>query len=169
MAHPGRLRNHDPIADEIRRAIRNEDENRAVALIESSETDVLDGNARTPLIWAATFNRQRLVRWLIDRGAFIDHQDRIGYSALHFVAQEKHVEIATCLLNAKASIELRDIHGNTPLWTAIFSAGADLRVVSLLFEHGANLDNKNNAGMTIRELAKARIPHALIQRNIPMM
>ena len=106
-------------------------------------------------------NRPLLLKWLIDRGANVDHQDRNGYCALHYVAQEKSAKITEMLLNAGASTELRDVYGNTPLWTAAFNARGDLSVVRLLAEHGASFDNTNNAGKSIREMAMLFFPDEL--------
>jgi len=153
MGHPGRPRKHDPVADEIRWHIQNGDDKIVQKLVEQCGIDVPNGDACTPLIWAAFFNRTELLRWLLDRNANVNHQDRTGYCALHFVSQEKHENIAKVLLDAGASTELRDIHGNTPLWTAIFNARGDFRVVQLLIDHGASLDNMNNVGKTNRDLA----------------
>ncbi|MEI8382606.1 MAG: ankyrin repeat domain-containing protein, partial [Planctomycetota bacterium] len=161
MARPGRPRKHDPVADEIRRHIRNADDGAAEKLVASTSVDVPDGENCTPLIWASFHNRPALFQWLIDRGANIDHQNRNGYCALHYVAQEKLPSIAEMLLNAGASTELRDAFGNTPLWTAAFNARGDLSVVKLLAEHGASFDNTNNAGKSIREMAMIFFPDEL--------
>lgn len=161
MARPGRPRKHDPVADDIRRLIRNADDEAARELVSSVEVDIQDGESCTPLIWASFHNRPLLLKWLIDRGANVDHQDRHGYCALHYVAQEKSAKIAEMLLNAGASTELRDDYGNTPLWTAAFNARGDLSVVRILAERGASFDNTNNAGKSIREMAMLFFPDEL--------
>jgi hypothetical protein len=80
MARPGRPRNHDPLADEIRFAIRNNDNEKARLLIAKADVDLPDGEGCTPLIWASFYNRTELLQWLIERGADVNHQDRNGYS-----------------------------------------------------------------------------------------
>jgi ankyrin repeat protein len=161
MARPGRPRNHDPVADDIRRHIRNAEDEEAKELVATGEVDIPDGENCTPLIWASFHNRPTLLQWLLDRGANVDHQDRNGYCALHYVAQEKLGSIAEMLLNAGASTEVRDVYGNTPLWTAAFNARGDLSVVKTLVDHGASFDNRNNAGKTIREMAMIFFPDEL--------
>jgi len=161
MGRGGRPRNHDPAADSITRHIRNAEDANARSLIEEKGTELPDGEARTPLIWAAAHNRIELLHWLICRKANVDHQDRIGYCALHFAAQNKHTEVARILLNSAASTELRDIHGNTPLWTAAFNARGDFGVFQLLLSHGALLDNRNNVGKTVRDVALLFFPDQL--------
>ena len=163
MARPGRPRNHDPIADDIRQCIRNAEDEAAKALIVSKDINVLDGEACTPLIWASFHNRPDLLTWLINRGANVNHQGRIGYCALHFVAQERLAGIASILLDAGAKTELRDIYGNTALWTASLNARGNLSVVKLLFQYGASFDNTNNAGKTVRDIAIIFFPDELAQ------
>jgi ankyrin repeat protein len=65
------------------------------------------------------------------------------------------------LLEAGALTDLRDMHGNTPLWTAGFSARGDYGVFQLLLRHGASLDNRNNVGKTVRDLAHTLFPDRL--------
>ncbi len=161
MVRPGRPRKHDLVADGIRRHIRSAEDDAAKALVASGDVDIPDGENCTPLIWASFHNRPKLLQWLIDRGANVDHQDRNGYCALHYVAQEKLRNIAELLLDAGASTELRDVYGNTPLWTAAFNAHGDLSVVELLAEHGASFENTNHAGKTIREMAMIFFPDEL--------
>lgn len=163
MARPGRPRKHDPVADDIHSCIRNGDDGAARTLIASTNIDVLDGDARTPLIWASFHRRSNLLTWLIENGANVNHQDRDGYCALHFVAQEKLPDIAAILLDAGAQTELRDVYGNTPLWTAAFNARGDLSVVKVLVQHGASFDNRNNAGKTVRDMATIFFPDQLAQ------
>ena len=163
MARPGRPRNHDPIADEIRRGIEFGTDAQVKALVSSTVVDVPDGEGRTPLMWASFFARTELVNWLIEQGADVNRQDRNGYSALHFVAQERIADVATLLLDAGAQTEVRDRYGNTPLWTASFNARGDLAVVRLLTKHGASFDNRNHAGKTIREIATLFFPEELAQ------
>lgn len=163
MARPGRPRHHDLVADDIERCIRASEVGAAKELIAAHDVDLLDGDARTPLIWASFYGHRELLRWIIDRGGNVNHQDRNGHCALHFVAQEKHAEVAEILLGAGAETESRDVYGNTPLWTATFNARGDLSVVKLLASYGASFENKNNAGKTVREMATALYSDALAE------
>ena len=163
MARAGRPRKHDPVATDIRRHIRNAEDEAAKRLISSHDIDIPDGDACTPLIWAAFHNRPQLIQWLVNRGANVDHQDRNGYCALHYVAQEKHVGIARILLAAGASTELRDVYGNTPLWTASFEARGEFSMVELLVRHGASFENKNDAGKSVRDMAMIFFPDKLAE------
>ncbi|MPM20137.1 hypothetical protein SDC9_66566 [bioreactor metagenome] len=121
-----------------------------------SETgiDACDGYLRTVLIWAAFHNNIALINWLVEKGANINHQDRNGYTALHFVTQEKRFDCAELLIDKGADLELSDNHGNTPLWTAIFNSRGENQIVKLLIKHGANPDHINNHQRTPRKLAE---------------
>jgi len=161
MVRGGRPRNHDPAADQITRHIERGEDHSAQSLMEQHGVELPDGEARTPLVWAAAYNRMEILRWLIARNAKLDHQDRSGYCALHFAGQNKHTDVARTLLEAGALTDLRDMHGNTPLWTAGFSARGDYGVFQLLLRHGASLDNRNNVGKTVRDLAHTLFPDRL--------
>jgi uncharacterized protein len=99
-------------------------------------------------------NKIDFIKWLIDNGANINIQDRNGYSALHFIGQARLTKLAKYFLKHNPDLELRDIYGNTPIWTAIINGREDLGVVKLLIDKGANLENINEAGGTPREAIK---------------
>jgi ankyrin repeat protein len=145
MSRSGRPRNHDPLADEVRRAIYYDTLGDVQNLVARSSVDVLDGDARTPLLVAAMKGSLEVVIWLLSKGAKISHQDRNGMTALHFAVQEKHREVAGYLLEHGAAVDVKDIHGNTPLWRAAFQARKEYEFVSLLVAHGANPHLKNLA------------------------
>jgi ankyrin repeat protein len=88
----------------------------------------------------------KVVSWLLTNGANINHQDRNGWSALHFAVQERNSEVAEYLLHHGASVHLQDSYGNTPLWRAAFDARGSYGLVRLLLSHKAdpNLKNKVN-------------------------
>lgn len=153
MARPGRPRKHDPVADEIRQAIEYSPEDEAIGLIPKENVDILDGEGRTPLIHAAFKGKKRIVSWLLINGANIDHQDRNGWSALHFAVQERNVEMVKHLLERRASVHLRDLYGNTALWRATFDATGTYDLVRLLLSHKADPNQKNEAKRSPLDLA----------------
>ena len=83
--------------------------------------------------------------WLLSKSANINHQDRNGWSALYSAVQAKHLDVVLYLLDAGASIDLKDNYGNTPLWRATFDARGQYDFVKLLVAKGANPNSKNNA------------------------
>jgi len=154
MARPGRPIKTDPRAEKIAIRIGNGNIEDLKVLLKELGIDATDGYSRTALLWTAFYGNLEMLAWLIENGANINHQDKNGYSALHFAAQEKRIRIADLLLKHGASLELRDNHGNTPLWTAVFNARKDYELVKLYLKSRANLDNVNNFGRTPRQMAE---------------
>ncbi|MGY3087633.1 ankyrin repeat protein [Hymenobacter sp. UYAg731] len=152
MAHSGRPRKCDPKVDELRSNIRQGDYTKAKATLSEFGIDAADGDGRTALISAVIESKEGFIDWLLQNGANINHQDRIGYSALHFIAQNKQLEIAAKFLKSGANPNATDVHGNTPLWTAIFSSKDEKGVVKLLLEYGANPDIVNKHGKSPKEM-----------------
>jgi hypothetical protein len=153
MAQSGRLLEHNERANEITSVIRSGNYDEAKRLISIAGINITDGYGRTPLINCVLNGDSDLVSWLIDQGADVNLQDKAGYSALHFAGQERAVEIASILLSKGANPNLIDIHGNSPLWTAIFNAkhpSQEQGVVVLLLKCGANPDWVNAHGKSPR-------------------
>jgi ankyrin repeat protein len=144
----------DPRIDGIAFDIENGDNKKVINLLSEIGIDPFDSYLRTPLIWATFYDNLELLDWLIINGANINHQDRNGYCALHFAGQDKNFNSAKLLLDKGANINLTDIHGNPPIWTAIFNAKGDYRLVALFVSSGAELDNENKHNKTSRELAE---------------
>jgi ankyrin repeat protein len=115
MASPGRPNKSDPRVDNLSFDIRDGNNEKVKELLMEVGIDALDSYKRTPLIWASSYNSTSLLKWLIDNGANINHQDRYGFSALHFVGQEKRFETGEILITNKANLELKDKNGNTPV------------------------------------------------------
>jgi ankyrin repeat protein len=64
------------------------------------------------------------------------------------------LDSAKLLLDNGANINLKDIHGNSPIWTAIFNSKGDYKLVRLFVLKGADIDSENKHGMTSRKLAE---------------
>jgi ankyrin repeat protein len=149
MANPGRPRKCDPKVEDLRYNIRQEDFNTAKNTLKEFGIDAGDGDGRSALINAVIENKPDFIRWLIDNKANVNHQDRNGYTALHFAGQNLLVDIAKLLLDHGANPNLQDKHGNPPLWTAIFeSRTKDLTIVKTLLKYKADPDIVNNYGKT---------------------
>lgn len=114
-------------------------------------TDRMD---RTKLMYAVIDKDINLIKNLIKR-CDVNKQDRKGWTALHFAAQEYHCGIVKLLLEHGASIDIEDANGNTPLWQAVFNAtdkGGD--VIRLMLKYKANKQRKNKSGVSPYDLAK---------------
>jgi ankyrin repeat protein len=163
MARPGRPRKHDLITDDIRRLIENFSNNKAKELLMKSGIEILDGDSSTPLIWASFCQNTEILRWLIENRAHVDHQNRNGYCALHTAAQEGHIDVVHRLLSHGANTELQDVYGNTPLWTAVFNARGNYKLVKLLIESGANPGSKNKVGKSPLKFAQQLKDEVLVR------
>ncbi|UOG73127.1 ankyrin repeat domain-containing protein [Hymenobacter tibetensis] len=152
MARAGRPHKSDPRVDDVLYSIKKDDASGVKQLLSEIGIDACDGYLRTALLWATFYGNTPILEWLIDNGANSNHQDRNGYCALHFAGQEKQFECAELLLTKGANLELPDIHGNTPIWTALFNAKDDHRLVNLYLQKGANLDHLNKYGKTPRQV-----------------
>lgn len=152
MANPGRPRKCDPRVESIFIDIEKQRNDKVKAILMETGIDAPDEDARTVLIHAAAYNNIDLLKWLLEQGANLDHQDRIGYSALHFAGQNMLVEIARLLLENGANPNIQDNHGNSPLWTAVFNSKDEKGVMNLLLKHGADPDLKNKHDRSPRDL-----------------
>ena len=154
---PGRPLKCNPKVDNLRSDIRRDNYDIVKSTLKEFGIEVTDGEGRNALINAVIENKPELIYWLIDNGTDINHQDKIGYSVLHFAGQNILVELSKYLLEKGANPNIQDIHGNTALWTAIFNTKLptdDQGVVKLLLKYGADANLTNNHGKTPKFLYK---------------
>lgn len=100
---------------------------------------------------------------LINRNIDINHQDSNGQAPLHYCAQYLNIEIARLLLSKNADINIEDAYGNNPLWTAVFNARGDYRMVELFIENNANIHHLNKARRSPLDFAKQIDDTKLVQ------
>jgi uncharacterized protein len=131
-------------------------------ILEELGINAVDNFNRTALTNAAFSNNIELVKRLIEQEAKLDMQDKIGFSALHFTAQEAHTDVTKLLLEHGANPNLVDRDGNTPAWVAIanWKAGKNMETLKLLVKHKCDLTIKNKAGRCALDL----IPPAIKQQ-----
>lgn len=155
MGHPGRPRKCDPKISNLCYSIRQGELNTIKKTLQEFGIDATDGEGRTVLINAVSENKPAILQWLLDNGANINNQDRVGYTALHFCGQNGFFDIAKYLVDNGANPNLQDIYGNTPLSTAIHSARVQphkFGIVKMLLNHGADPDISNNYDSSPRKL-----------------
>jgi ankyrin repeat protein len=112
-------------------------------MLEDHGVDAKDSDGRTALMHASLFGKDDLVKDLIERGADVNNQDKIGYSCLHHCALEISTGAAQHLLKNHADPNLLDEHDNGPLWVALMNAKGNFELVKLLVEHGADPEVEN--------------------------
>jgi ankyrin repeat protein len=108
---------------------------------------------RAEIIEATIDKDAKEVKKLIDSGADVNVQDKYGWTALHFAAQNRDVEIGRMLLENGATVDVRESYGNTALSNAVFSSKGDGDMINLLLEYGAGKNQKNNYDVSPYELA----------------
>lgn len=124
-------------------------------LAQGADPNERDNDGRTPLIHAAIHNKVESAKLLLDSGAQVDAQDELGNSALHYAAQECHLEMASLLISSGgANVDIVDVHGNTPLWRAVFNSRGKGELISVLLKAGADRSHANKRGKTPLDLAK---------------
>jgi ankyrin repeat protein len=98
MAQSGRPKKVDPKVDNLRHNISQRDFETAKRTLQEFGINVQDGDGRTALINSVIENQIEFVKWLVDNGADINIQDRGGYSALHFIGQDRLTEIGKFII-----------------------------------------------------------------------
>ncbi|AIM37629.1 hypothetical protein KO02_13790 [Sphingobacterium sp. ML3W] len=103
-----------------------------------------DRDGRTLLLNASCYHNLELVKFAVENGANINHQDKLGFTALHFAVQEQHVESITYLLLHKIEIDRQDKYGNSALWRAVMN-DVSIEIIAILINNGANPNLQNNS------------------------
>ena len=73
---------------------------------------------RTALMWCAENGHDSVVKLLILKGVYADCQNANGDTALHFAAHSNHIQCGILLVEAGASVRLRNKASATPLAVA---------------------------------------------------
>ncbi|CAB3373757.1 Hypothetical predicted protein [Cloeon dipterum] len=103
------------------------------------------GNGRTALMMACAAGKADVAEYLLENGANIEKQDRIGMTALHHSLL--HARMAKLILDAGAAVDAADSCGWTPLMRAVL-LGCEPQVVRLLINHGAHVNHRDVNGLS---------------------
>jgi ankyrin repeat protein len=108
------------------------------------DVDLSNKQGETPLMYAAINGDLPLVKTLVLKNkAQLDH---ISWTPLHYACAKGHLEVAQFLLSNGAMVDSLSLGGTTPLMMAVQSGNEYL--VKLLLDKGANLQLRNEAGLT---------------------
>ena len=106
-----------------------------IAMLDRHDPDIeLDGGY--PINHAMNYNRNEIVRYLVERGADVNAKQDGHYTPLMSAAEGGNADMVALLLQHGADINATDKHGNTAFWKAVH--GTHLEVVKLLVEAGAD-------------------------------
>lgn len=124
-------------------------------LASGAEVNAIDKDGRTALMHATLNEDMTLVGELLKAGADPNVADNVsGQTAMHYAAQKYAVGITKALIKARATIDVQDDFGNTPLWRAVFESRGRGEMIKLLLANGAERDLKNKSGVSPFELAE---------------
>jgi ankyrin repeat protein len=112
-----------------------------------------DRSKRTPLIYATIDCKLDMMEILISNGADVNIQDSLGWCALHFAAQNNSSDACRLLLENSAIVDFQEMHGNTPLFKAVFNSRGNGEAIELLRTYGADINLENNYGVSPLKLA----------------
>lgn len=146
-------RHMDDLAPTLRAVFAADIDKLKAAIDADDDVNAKDWDGRTPLHYACIDKLDGFVRLLLDHGALVSHADKKGWTPLHFAAQNQNIEIARLLVDAGALVDAVDSNGNTPLFRAIFSSSGDGELITLLLQHGADKNHKNNYDVSPLDLA----------------
>jgi ankyrin repeat protein len=96
------------------------------------------------LLTSISNNSIDVSKYLIINGIDLNFQDGEGKTALHYLCHYPQQELIELLTEKTFNPNLKDVFGNTPLWTAIFKN--NLNIINLLLEKGADINSVNNVG-----------------------
>ena len=138
------------------KAVRDRDGNKATEIISKPGSTIIDtrdeSTSETALIIVTRARDLQWMGFLLARGARPDIKDRQGNSALMIAAQLGFVEGAQTLLDRKASVDLANNSGETPLIRA--TQQRDAGMVQVLLNAGANPRKADSiAGLSARDYA----------------
>ena len=106
--------------------------------------NMLDGNGRTPLDYAASFGNAPMAQALLQNGARADYRDTFGNTALHWAAEGGKLDVVRVLLAAKAPVDATNKQGITPLMQAAGRGKND--IVRVLLAAGADPKKQDFTG-----------------------
>jgi ankyrin repeat protein len=104
--------------------------------------------ARVGLHYAASTNDVEYALSRILAGDDVNQGDDMGFTPLHLAAQEWSLDVARLLLQRGADVDKTNVHGNTPLFTAVFNSRGRGEMIELLREHGADPLYVNESGQS---------------------
>jgi uncharacterized membrane protein YfcA len=128
------------------RAIEQDDETAALALVRSGNLDVKARNAAgdTPLHRAAEKGMRSLAESLLARGAEVNARAKNGETPLHFAALDADASVAELLLDAGADAKARNGDGESVLMWAALSG--HIAVAQRLLARGADANATDRKG-----------------------
>lgn len=121
--------------------------------INDLDINCLNGYHQNLLHEAIGSNNMLLGLDLISRGINVNQQDYNGQTSLHFAAEWRSYELAKAIIDAGGDPNIKDVHQNNALWTAVFNAWDRYEIVELYKKAGADPHSKNKANSSPLDFA----------------
>ena len=148
-------RTNQSIPSQIIGAIYNNELDKLISWAAMHAKNAKDKDNRTLLCHAVIAQNYSLAEWLLEQGYDPDFADKLGWTPLHYAAQNYQVDFGRLLILHRADLEVKDNLGNTPLWRAAFSSQGKGDFIKLLLDNGANPENANSSGISPLSLAQS--------------
>jgi len=137
--------------------------------LECPGIDINHMNVFTALTSAATKGNLDVLNVLIANGADVESTTMVGETPLMMAASYGHVELVEALLQAKAKVNAQNNGG----FSALHYATANITIVDLLFEYGANINIKSISYVTpiftaasFKRLERLDVVEFLIEKKV---
>jgi serine/threonine-protein phosphatase 6 regulatory ankyrin repeat subunit B len=134
-------------------------------VIRGENPAMVDLDGRNGITIAARNGNYDILDYLLQVNTPIDHQDKIGNTALFWATEDGDYDMVAYLLDKGASIDIRNGRGLTPVMTAARAGYLD--ILQLLIDNGADLTVRDYTGRSSLDWARdSRTPgveQALIQ------
>ncbi len=134
----------------------------------ADDIDATNTQGRSALLTASLLGHLKKVKWLLARGAAVNHQDNSGRSALMEATEINHVGLVRALLKAGANPNLTDQHGANTILCVMRHKKPSLTIVKMLLASGADPEHRDkhrhNAWLLAKEKNHAALE--LIEKHI---
>lgn len=129
----------------LKRAVCDDDIKLVRMMATPANVDERNGGC-APLVTAAAYNCQDIIKELLDLGASIELKCGDGRPALYYATRYGHTEAMTLLLERGANVNARGNNLDTMLHLAMQWGRSD--VIKILLDNGADVDARNENGAT---------------------
>jgi ankyrin repeat protein len=133
----------------------NRDEPEKIRRILAEEEGALEERNHedlTPLLSAAKQNNFDLVQLLVEEGADVNAQTKVGgLTPLRYAIMEGNYLMAEYLIDNGADVNQKNEHGWTPMHTA--ARYGEIDILNLLIENGADISPRTEEGLTPTRVA----------------
>jgi len=137
-----------------------------------SVNEILDEQSQSALHYAAANGHLNAVRYLVTKGAALDHANWCGWTPLMYASYYGHTNVVSYLIENKAEINVFNSRLVTPLICA--ARCGHKAVIEILLEHAAQIDPKEikipPISQEFKTLAQIEMPEVatLQQPKLPM-